>query len=115
MAEKTLTHEPMLTRGRMMRHRAFSRALASSSRLVILAALARGERTATELREMLGASAPLISWHLRVLKRESLLTTHRRGREVVCNLDEPELLRKQRSLFEEILGSDKPGLDGESS
>ncbi|HEV3311625.1 MAG TPA: metalloregulator ArsR/SmtB family transcription factor [Chloroflexota bacterium] len=61
------------------------RALADVTRLRILQALwQRQSATVTDLCEELRVSQPLMSWHLRILRRSGLITTHRDGRQVHC-------------------------------
>src|SRR6266513_2656029 len=45
------------------------------------------EFTVTALTELLGLSQPLVSWHLRKLRRADLITTRRVGRLVYCSLN----------------------------
>jgi ArsR family transcriptional regulator, arsenate/arsenite/antimonite-responsive transcriptional repressor len=63
------------------------KALADVARLTIVYYLARHEEiTVTALAELLGLSQPLVSWHLRKLRRADLITTRRVGRQVYCSL-----------------------------
>jgi ArsR family transcriptional regulator, arsenate/arsenite/antimonite-responsive transcriptional repressor len=64
------------------------KALADMVRLSIVYHLARhGEITVTDLTDKLGLSQPLVSWHLRKLRRAGLIETRRVGRQVYCSLD----------------------------
>ena len=64
------------------------KALADVARLTIVYHLAhQPEITVTALTEQLGISQPLVSWHLRKLRRAGLLSTRRAGRQVYCSLD----------------------------
>ena len=62
------------------------RALSNPHRMAIVLQLADGERCVHELVEALGTTQPLISQHLRVLRSERLVSSHRRGREVAYRL-----------------------------
>lgn len=65
-----------------------TRALADVARLTIVYHLAHEDNiTVTSLTERLGISQPLVSWHLRKLRRAGLIRTHRAGRQVYCSLD----------------------------
>ncbi len=65
-----------------------TKALADMARLTIVYHLVqRGEVTVTALTELLGLSQPLVSWHLRKLRRANLITTRRVGRLVYCSLN----------------------------
>src|SRR6266571_8807028 len=64
------------------------KALADVARLTIVYHLARQEEiTVTALTDLLGISQPLVSWHLRKLRRADLITTRRVGRQVYCSLN----------------------------
>ncbi len=71
--------------------RTFS-ALSDSTRRAILARLARGEATISELASPFEMSLPAISKHVRVLESAGLLTRRKRGREHHCRLS-PGALR----------------------
>ena len=62
------------------------RALADPTRRAMLARLAAGEATVTELAAPFGVSLPAVSRHLRVLERAGLLARERRGRAHHCRL-----------------------------
>lgn len=55
------------------------KALAHASRLAILRALSKGERTATELTKRVGLSKANLSQHLKLLKREGIVRCVKRG------------------------------------
>ena len=56
------------------------KALADVARLTIVYHLAHHQEvTVTELTGMLGLSQPLVSWHLRKLRRAGLIHTQRMG------------------------------------
>jgi ArsR family transcriptional regulator len=63
------------------------KALAGITRLTIVYHLVhQGEITVTELIDLLGISQPLVSWHLRKLRRAGVIQTRRVGRQVYCSL-----------------------------
>jgi len=65
-----------------------TKALGGVARLTIVYHLARQESiTVTALTELLGISQPLLSWHLRKLRKASLVQTRRAGRQVYCTLN----------------------------
>ena len=65
-----------------------TKALGDIARLTIVYHLARqAEITVTTLTSMLGLSQPLVSWHLRKLRRAGLIRTRRLGRQVYCSLN----------------------------
>ncbi len=64
------------------------KALADVARIAIIYHLARtAESTVTDLATLLSISQPLVSWHLRRLKRAGLVKTRRAGRQVYCSLN----------------------------
>ena len=61
------------------------RSLADGTRLRILRSLwQRQGATVTDLCDELRVSQPLMSWHLRILRRSGMVTTERMGRQVHC-------------------------------
>lgn len=64
------------------------KALADIARLTIVYHLARQNKvTVTDLTDILKLSQPLVSWHLRKLRRSGLIEMHRIGRQVYCSLN----------------------------
>jgi len=62
-------------------------ALADPTRRAILARLARGEATVTELAAPFALSLPAVSKHLKVLQRAGLITQRRRAQWRPCRLE----------------------------
>ncbi|MEA5558029.1 ArsR/SmtB family transcription factor [Nodularia spumigena] len=62
------------------------KAMAHPLRLSLLVSLLGGPRCVHELVESTGATQPLVSQHLRVLRGADLLVRERRGREVVYSI-----------------------------
>src|SRR5712671_4942375 len=64
------------------------KALAGVARMTIVYhLLRRQEITVTDLTDLLGISQPLVSWHLRKLRRAHVIQTRRVGRQVYCSLN----------------------------
>jgi DNA-binding transcriptional ArsR family regulator len=64
------------------------KALGDIVRITIVYHLVQHEEiTVTELTDLLDISQPLVSWHLRKLRRADLITTRRAGRQVYCSLN----------------------------
>lgn len=79
----------------------YFRALADRKRLRVVELLAERESmTVTQLGDELRLSQPLISWHLRILKKAGIITTRRQGRQVWCSLDHPALAEYQEQVAE---------------
>ncbi len=82
-------------------------ALADPTRRAILARLAQGESSVTDLAEPFDMSLPAISRHLKVLERAGLITRGREAQWRPCRI-EPEALKgvddwldRYRRLWEE--------------
>jgi DNA-binding transcriptional ArsR family regulator len=68
-------------------------ALADPTRRAILARLASGERSVTELAEPFDMSLPAVSKHLRVLERAGLIARGRQAQWRPCRIQGAPLLR----------------------
>lgn len=87
-----------------------ARAFSDENRLRILLFLSEGRRSVSQIVEELGLSQPLVSHHLRELKRALLVEVERKGPFVYYWLDSPGtviLLKQLASLAEELLASRK--------
>ena len=62
-------------------------ALADPTRRAIIARLAQGEASVTELAEPFAMSQPAISKHLKVLERAGLVSRHRDAQRRPCRLE----------------------------
>lgn len=90
---------------------AYFRVLADRKRFQILRYLAQHDEVAvSDLGTQLHMSQPLISWHLRKMRRIGLVTTRRAGRMVLCSLNRPVLRHYQQNL-DEALGLYAPATD----
>ncbi|KUO08174.1 DUF5937 family protein [Streptomyces sp. DSM 15324] len=78
-------------------------ALSHPVRMRICRLLARSAYTTSEVAQSLGMTAPEISRHLGVLKKASLITTRRRGRYVLHQLDVTVVARLGSDFLEGLL------------
>jgi DNA-binding transcriptional ArsR family regulator len=82
-------------------------ALADPTRRAILARLASGERSVTELAEPFEMSLPAVSKHLRVLERAGLIARGREAQWRPCRLEAARLkdvadwVERYRAIWEE--------------
>ena len=83
---------PDLTDEDLDRTAALVKVLDSKTRLEILLLLAEDEQVVHQLVAELGKSQPLISQHLRVLRAAGLVTSSRKGREVLYALAQPDVI-----------------------
>ncbi len=94
----------MLTEASVRDLRTYYRALGDDTRLRILQLLAtEGEHTVTELAERLNLSQPLLSWHLRRLRRAGVVKTVRVGREVRCSFDRERFAQLHERGFRTLM------------
>ena len=98
-------------------HADFCSALADSTRLILLYALADGPHNVTELTQELGQPQPTISRHLKNLRDRGLVTATRQGMMVQYSLSDRrvidaldilrsimrESIQKRASLVEEAI------------
>ncbi|MBI4320483.1 MAG: winged helix-turn-helix transcriptional regulator [Chloroflexi bacterium] len=86
--------------------RASFRALADMSRLNIVHELAgRDELKVSDLAKLVKLSQPLLSWHLRKLRRAGLIVTRKDGRQVFCSLNRAQLSNCE-ILLAQLVGKD---------
>lgn len=78
-------------------------AIAHPMRMRLCRSLARGPYATSELADAYGITAPEVSRHLSVLKKAGLLTTQRRGRYVLHELDFSVVARLGSDFLESVL------------
>ena len=73
---------------------AFLKSLANPNRLVILCALAEGEKNVGELQDILGIQQPTLSQQLSRLRGDRLVSTRRQSKQIFYSLasDEAEIV-----------------------
>jgi DNA-binding transcriptional ArsR family regulator len=94
----------------------YFRALSDRKRLRIAEYLARHEQvTVSQLGAELRMSQPLMSWHLRMLRRAGIVKTRRAGRQVLCSLNRKALISYQRRVNEALGLTETDDGDGEEA
>jgi len=94
----------VLTESSVRDLRTYYRALGDDTRLRVLQLLAtEGEHTVTELAVLLHLSQPLLSWHLRRLRRAGVVKTVRVGREVRCSFDRDRFAQLHERGFRTLM------------
>ncbi|WP_227544543.1 ArsR/SmtB family transcription factor [Sapientia aquatica] len=76
------------------------RALSNPDRLLLLCQLTLGEKSVSELEEMVSLRQPSLSQQLGVLRTEGLVTTRRDGKRIFYSVDDPKVLRILTTLHE---------------
>ena len=69
----------------------FLKALSHESRLVILCLLVEGEKSVTEIEQMLSLRQPAVSQQLARLRADNLVETRRDGKNIYYTLARPEV------------------------
>jgi DNA-binding transcriptional ArsR family regulator len=83
------------------------KAMANEWRLMILCQLAEGERTVSELQEILGLSQSALSQHLAVLRREKIVKSRKHAQSVTYSLagdEAPKVMNTLHEVFCETQG-----------
>lgn len=83
-------------------HAKVCRTMAHPIRLALLNALRDGERTVGDLAEAIGATQPLVSQHLAVLRNQGLLRNRRNGSEIYYWIAYPKMIQAC-DLLREVL------------
>jgi len=69
----------------------FLKALSHEARLVILCILVEGEKSVTEIEQLLTLRQPAVSQQLARLRADKLVETRRKGKSVFYSLSRPEV------------------------
>ena len=78
----------------------FLKSLANENRLVILCALADGEKNVSQLEEILGIRQPTLSQQLARLRADNIVSTRRESKQIFYNLSSDEAERVMGLVFE---------------
>ena len=76
------------------------KAMANEWRLMILCQLSEGEKTVSELQELLGLSQSALSQHLAVLRRERIVKATKQAQSVSYSLAGDDATRVMHTLHE---------------
>ena len=85
---------------------AFLKAMAHEGRLQILCHLGSGEKTVTELEDLLGARQAAVSQQLSRLRLEGLVACRREGKAIFYSLADPRVARLVGTLYEVFCGAE---------
>ena len=83
------------------------KAMANEWRLMILCQLSEGEKTVSELQEILGLSQSALSQHLAVLRREKIVKARKHAQSVSYSLagdEAPKVMSTLHEVFCETQG-----------
>jgi DNA-binding transcriptional ArsR family regulator len=85
-----------------------AKALADENRLRIILSLGQGKKSVSRIVEEIGISQPLVSHHLKELKRALLVTVERSGPFIYYELADPRIaliLKELKSLATDLLAN----------
>jgi len=83
------------------------KAMANEWRLMILCQLSEGERTVSELQELLGLSQSALSQHLAVLRREKIVKARKHAQSVSYSLSGDEATKVMETLHDLFCGTQR--------
>ncbi len=79
---------------------AFLKALSHEGRLMILCHLVSGEKSVTELEQLLSSRQAAVSQQLARLRLEGLVFARREGKSIYYSIQDPKVLRTIRLMHE---------------
>lgn len=79
---------------------AMLRTLANEDRLLLLCQLSQGEKSVSELEELLAIHQPTLSQQLGVLRAEGLVSTRREGKRIYYSVADAKVLALLQTLYE---------------
>ena len=85
----------------------FLKALAHEGRLMILCRLAAGEKSVTELEELLSSRQAAVSQQLARLRLEGLVNHRREGKTIYYSLRDPNAVRMLELLYDMFCKDEK--------
>ncbi len=86
----------------------FMKAMAHESRLMILCHLSSGEKSVTELEDLLALRQPTVSQQLARLRLERLITARRDGKTIFYSIADERALRMMDVVYDMFCKSKKP-------
>jgi DNA-binding transcriptional ArsR family regulator len=75
------------------------KSMSNQARLMILCNLVEGERSVSELEQLLKLSQSAISQHLAILRRERIVATRRQGQNIYYSLASDEAMAILSTLY----------------
>lgn len=118
IVETTVLHaaaQDMLTAERAAAAEAaarFLKTLAHRDRLKVLCTLVEGERSVSEIEQLVGASQSAVSQHLARMKDEGIVASRRVGRQILYRLADPLAIDVIGLLYERFCAPDAPDAAG---
>ncbi len=85
----------------------FLKALSHEARLVILCMLAEGEKSVSEIEEILDLRQPAVSQQLARLRADNLVDTRRDGKNIYYSLSRPEVRKIIGALYDSFCNAQR--------
>lgn len=79
---------------------ALLKAVSHQGRLMILCHLSNGEKSVTEMEDLLGARQAAVSQQLARLRQDGLVTTRREGKAIYYSIADPRAARLMEVVYE---------------
>jgi DNA-binding transcriptional ArsR family regulator len=76
--------------------------MANADRLMLLCQLSQGEKSVSELEELLGIHQPTLSQQLTVLREANLVSTRREGKNIIYNISSTPAMAVMQVLHQQI-------------
>jgi DNA-binding transcriptional ArsR family regulator len=86
----------------------FLKAMSHEARLVILCLLTEGEKSVTEIEQLLKLRQPAVSQQLARLRADDLVETRRDGKNIYYSLARPEVRQVIEALHSAFCAPDRP-------
>ena len=86
----------------------FLKALSHEARLVILCLLVEGEKSVTEIEQIISLRQPAVSQQLARLRADGLVETRREGKNIFYSVARPEVRHVIGALHEAFCHPDRP-------
>jgi len=84
-------------------HAEICKTLSNSTRLMILNSLRGGEKSVSELAELVGAQQANVSQHLAVLRQRGVVATRKRGANIYYSVANPKIIQACDMIREVLL------------
>ncbi len=84
-------------------HAEICKTLSNSTRLMILNSLRDGEKSVSELAELVGAQQANVSQHLAVLRQRGVVATRKRGANIYYSVANPKIIQACDMIREVLL------------
>jgi DNA-binding transcriptional ArsR family regulator len=85
------------------------KAMSNEWRLIILCQLSEGEKTVSELQDLLGLSQSALSQHLAILRREKIVSSRKHAQSVSYSLAGEEATMVMTTLHDLFCGAAESG------